>query len=30
VFGHRKKMSVAEDLSDEILRVGGEETVVTP
>ena len=28
-FGHRKKMSVAEDLSDEIKRVGGEETVVS-
>ena len=28
-FGHRKKMSVAEDLSDEIKRVTGEETVVS-
>ena len=28
-FGHRKKMSVAEDLSDEIKRAGGEETVVS-
>jgi ATP-dependent phosphofructokinase / diphosphate-dependent phosphofructokinase len=28
-FGHRKKMSVAEDLSDEIKRVSGEETVVS-
>ena len=28
-FGHRKKMSVAEDLSDEINRATGEETVVS-
>src|SRR5690349_15547560 len=28
-FGHRKKMSVAEDLSDEIKRASGEETVVS-
>src|SRR6201997_4803927 len=28
-FGHRKKMSVAEDLSDEIKRVTSEETVVS-
>jgi ATP-dependent phosphofructokinase / diphosphate-dependent phosphofructokinase len=28
-FGHRKKMSVAEDLSDEIKRVSREETVVS-
>ena len=28
-FGHRKKMSVAEDLSDEIKRVTGEEAVVS-
>jgi ATP-dependent phosphofructokinase / diphosphate-dependent phosphofructokinase len=28
-FGHRKKMSVAEDLSDEIKRATGEETVVS-
>src|SRR3974390_1369421 len=28
-FGHRKKMSVAEDLSDEIKRTIGEETVVS-
>jgi len=28
-FGHRKKMSVAEDLSDEIKRTTGEETVVS-
>ncbi|MGB8478454.1 MAG: 6-phosphofructokinase [Acidobacteriaceae bacterium] len=28
-FGHRKKMSVAEDLSDEIKAVTGEETVVS-
>ena len=28
-FGHRKKMSVAEDLSDEIKRTSGEETVVS-
>ncbi len=28
-FGHRKKMSVAEDLSDEIKSVTGEETVVS-
>jgi ATP-dependent phosphofructokinase / diphosphate-dependent phosphofructokinase len=28
-FGHRKKMSVAEDLSDEIKRAAGEETVVS-
>lgn len=28
-FGHRKKMSVAEDLSDEIKRSTGEETVVS-
>ena len=28
-FGHRKKMSVAEDLSDEIKRMTGEETVVS-
>jgi 6-phosphofructokinase 1 len=28
-FGHRKKMSVAEDLSDEIQRRTGEETVVS-
>jgi 6-phosphofructokinase 1 len=28
-FGHRKKMSVAEDLSDEIRRKTGEETVVS-
>jgi ATP-dependent phosphofructokinase / diphosphate-dependent phosphofructokinase len=28
-FGHRKKMSVAEDLSDEIGRTVGEETVVS-
>src|SRR3974390_959402 len=28
-FGHRKKMSVAEDLSDEIERTTGEETVVS-
>jgi ATP-dependent phosphofructokinase / diphosphate-dependent phosphofructokinase len=28
-FGHRKKMSVAEDLSDEIGRTIGEETVVS-
>jgi 6-phosphofructokinase 1 len=28
-FGHRKKMSVAEDLSDEIKRTTGEETIVS-
>jgi ATP-dependent phosphofructokinase / diphosphate-dependent phosphofructokinase len=28
-FGHRKKMSVAEDLSDEIKHATGEETVVS-
>ena len=28
-FGHRRKMSVAEDLSDEIKRASGEETVVS-
>jgi ATP-dependent phosphofructokinase / diphosphate-dependent phosphofructokinase len=28
-FGHRKKMSVAEDLSDEIKHSAGEETVVS-
>jgi len=28
-FGHRKKMSVAEDLSDEIKRASSEETVVS-
>jgi 6-phosphofructokinase 1 len=28
-FGHRKKMSVAEDLSDEIKRSSGEETLVS-
>ena len=28
-FGHRKKMSVGEDLSDEIKRRAGEETVVS-
>jgi len=28
-FGHRKKMSVAEDLSDEIKRATGDETVVS-
>ena len=28
-FGHRKKMSVAEDLSDEIKRTTGDETVVS-
>ena len=28
-FGHRKKMSVAEDLSDEIKKATGEETVVS-
>jgi 6-phosphofructokinase 1 len=28
-FGHRKKMSVAEDLSDEIKRTTGEDTVVS-
>jgi len=28
-FGHRKKMSVAEDLSEEIKRTAGEETVVS-
>jgi ATP-dependent phosphofructokinase / diphosphate-dependent phosphofructokinase len=28
-FGHRKKMSVAEDLSDEIKHTTGEETVVS-
>src|SRR5215469_4308202 len=28
-FGHRKKMSVAEDLSDEIKRATGEETIVS-
>ena len=28
-FGHRKKMSVAEDLSDEIKRATGEESVVS-
>ena len=28
-FGHRKKMSVAEDLSDEIKRAAGEDTVVS-
>jgi 6-phosphofructokinase 1 len=28
-FGHRKKMSVAEDLSDEIKNVTGDETVVS-
>jgi 6-phosphofructokinase len=28
-FGHRKKMSVAEDLSDEIKRRTGEETVIS-
>ena len=28
-FGHRKKMSVAEDLSDEIKKTTGEETVVS-
>src|SRR6266705_2279452 len=28
-FGHRKKMSIAEDLSDEIKRASGEETLVS-
>ena len=28
-FGHRKKMSVAEDLSDEIKRTTGEESVIS-
>lgn len=28
-FGHRKKMSVAEDLSDEVKQTAGEETVVS-
>jgi ATP-dependent phosphofructokinase / diphosphate-dependent phosphofructokinase len=28
-FGHRKKMSVAEDLSDEVKQTTGEETVVS-
>ncbi|HKU26683.1 MAG TPA: 6-phosphofructokinase, partial [Candidatus Sulfotelmatobacter sp.] len=28
-FGHRKKMSVAEDLSDEVKHAAGEETVVS-
>jgi len=28
-FGHRKKMSVAEDLSDQIKQTTGEETVVS-
>ena len=28
-FGHRKKMSVAEDLSDEIKRATGEEAVLS-
>jgi 6-phosphofructokinase 1 len=28
-FGHRKKMSVAEDLSDEVKRATGEETIVS-
>jgi ATP-dependent phosphofructokinase / diphosphate-dependent phosphofructokinase len=28
-FGHRKKMNVAEDLSDEIRRASGEETLVS-
>ena len=28
-FGHRKKMSVAEDLGDEIKRATGEETVIS-
>src|SRR5919205_2891579 len=28
-FGHRKKMSVAEDLSDKIKRASGEETIVS-
>jgi len=28
-FGHRKKMSVAEDLSDEIKRATGEESVIS-
>ncbi|HET7107498.1 MAG TPA: 6-phosphofructokinase [Candidatus Acidoferrum sp.] len=28
-FGHRKKMSVAEDLSDEIKQASGEETLVS-
>ena len=28
-FGHRKKMSVAEDLTDEIKRASGEQTVVS-
>jgi len=28
-FGHRKKMSVAEDLSNEIKRMAGEETIVS-
>jgi 6-phosphofructokinase 1 len=28
-FGHRKKMSVAEDLSDEIKRASGEDTLVS-
>jgi 6-phosphofructokinase 1 len=28
-FGHRKKMSVAEDLSDEVKHTAGEETVVS-
>jgi ATP-dependent phosphofructokinase / diphosphate-dependent phosphofructokinase len=28
-FGHRKKMSVAEDLTDEIKRASGEETLVS-
>jgi ATP-dependent phosphofructokinase / diphosphate-dependent phosphofructokinase len=28
-FGHRKKMSVAEDVSDEIKRASGEETLVS-
>jgi 6-phosphofructokinase len=28
-FGHRKKMSVAEDLSDEIKRASGQETIVS-
>jgi 6-phosphofructokinase 1 len=28
-FGHRKKVSVAEDLSDEVKRATGEETIVS-
>ncbi|MCZ2146645.1 MAG: 6-phosphofructokinase [Bryobacterales bacterium] len=28
-FGHRKKMSVAEDFSDQVKRITGEETVVS-